>query len=291
MSQSRVGHTSDRGRIASPSTPFRLDLLVNPYGASLRVVEAIASRDDLHMPTGEHLSSLACRIGEIHGIPGSWIVPGNGIVELIHAALRLAEGQVALFSPTDDEHVRLATYSGQEIIDIGRSHRFEVDLNPAALVLQPNGLSLVQSPNDPTGTILGAQDAVRLSRRSKLLVIDERHVAYSPRTLVPLVREFDNVVVLRTFETWAGLSGLPFAYAVAPPKLAARVANALLRPEIAKASVIAAEATIDDLPWVMATVDRVREEKSRLYRTMRKLNMVKTFPSWANFLLVKIERG
>ena len=36
---------------------------------------------------------------------------------------------------------------------------------------------------------------------------------------------------------------------------------------------------------------RVREEKSRLYRTLRKLNMIRPHPSWANFMLARIERG
>jgi histidinol-phosphate/aromatic aminotransferase/cobyric acid decarboxylase-like protein len=38
-------------------------------------------------------------------------------------------------------------------------------------------------------------------------------------------------------------------------------------------------------------ISRVREEKSRLYRTLRKLNMVRPLPSWANFVLVRVERG
>jgi histidinol-phosphate aminotransferase len=281
----------ERRRLSSPASPFRLDLLVNPFGASLRVNEAIASHDELHLPSDELHSRLACRIAELHGIPSSWIVLGNGIAELIHAGLRLVDGKAALFSPTDDEHARLVQLAGREAIDVGRSSHFELELNPAGLLLPADGVALVQTPNDPTGTILSPQDAVRLSRRCKMLLIDERHVDYSPRTLLPLVREFDNVVLLRTFETWAGLSGFPIAYAVAPSKLATAIRANLLRPEVGAAALLAAHATIDDLQWVRATVDRVREEKSRLYRNLRKLNMVTPNPSWANFLLVRIERG
>jgi histidinol-phosphate aminotransferase len=147
------------------------------------------------------------------------------------------------------------------------------------------------SPNDPTGTILTAQDAVRLSRKCALLIIDERHAPYSPRTLIPLVREFDNVVVLRTFETWAGLNGFPIAYAIAPPRLAAALSDGRFHLSIASSALVAAHATLDDLPYVLATVERVREEKARLFRTLRKLNMIRPHASWANFLLVRIERG
>ena len=41
----------------------------------------------------------------------------------------------------------------------------------------------------------------------------------------------------------------------------------------------------------IATVRRIRDEKSHLFRMLRKLNMLQPLPSWANFLLVQIERG
>jgi histidinol-phosphate aminotransferase len=147
------------------------------------------------------------------------------------------------------------------------------------------------SPNDPSGAILTAQDAVRIARACAVLVVDERHTAYSPRTLLPLVREFENIVVLRTFETWAGLNGFPIAYAIAPPKQTAALRERRFHTTIAASSLVAAHATLDDLPRVNANVERIRAEKARLYRTLRKLNMIRPMPSWANFLLARVERG
>jgi histidinol-phosphate aminotransferase len=270
---------------------MRLDLLVNPFGPSLRVQEAIASSDDLHLQQPRQAEQLRQRIAEFHAVPTTWITLGNGIDELIEALLRMNSGPVALFPPTDPDQARLATLMGKEIVEIPRSHRFAIEIDPATLELPSETIGLALSPNDPTGTILSAQEAVRLSRKCTFLIIDERHSAYSPRTLLPLVREFENVVVLRTLETWAGLSGFPIAYAVAPPKLASALDERRLRPWIATASLIAATATFDDLPYVLATVERVRDEKARLFRTLRKLNMVRPFPSWANFLMAHVERG
>jgi len=291
LSEQRTGRMSDRRRMASPITPFRLDLLVNPFGASLRVYEAIASRDDLHLPNPGDEQRLRDGLSEIHSLPATWFVLGNGVADLIVAALRLSTGPVTLFPPSDPEHFRLALFSELDVHRVSRSHRFAVDVEPDLLTLPDKTLSLVQTPNDPTGTILSPQDAVRLSRKSRLLVIDERHAAYSPRTVVPLVREFENIMVLRTFETWAGLTAFPIAYAIAPPKLAAALQEAMVRPAITTAALVAAEATLDDLPYIESTVLRVREEKARLFRTLRKLNMIRPCVSWANFLLARIERG
>ncbi|MFL5761203.1 MAG: aminotransferase class I/II-fold pyridoxal phosphate-dependent enzyme [Thermomicrobiales bacterium] len=274
--------------------PIRLDLLTNPYGPSMRVHEALASADDLHLPAEERAGELRSRLAGIVGVAPSWLTLGSGADELIRTVVIAAgrNGPVIVFPPTESEGERIARDLGQGLIARSRSHRFGVDLDAADCWSIPTGaVAVVMSPNDPTGTNLSAQDAVRLSRACKVVIVDERHGAYSGRSLVPLVREFDNVIVVQSLETWAGLSGFPVAYAIAPPKMSAIIASATPAHGVAMGSVVAACATLDDLAFMKGTIARVRDEKSRLYRTLRKLNMVRPLPSWANFVLVRVERG
>jgi hypothetical protein len=42
-----------------------------------------------------------------------------------------------------------------------------------------------------------------------VVIVDERHAGYDHRSLLPLVREFDNVVIVRSLEIWAGLAAFP----------------------------------------------------------------------------------
>jgi histidinol-phosphate aminotransferase len=293
VTRGRPGATPSR-RVPVAEWPLRLDLLVNPYGPSIRVQEAIAAATDLHLPTFARESALRRPLAETIGVPPEWLVLTCGIDEALWAILNLrrSRGPVVVFPPHDISQKHTTRALDIELREIPRSTRFSVDIDPNGNWDIPRGATaLVTSPNDPTGTLLSAQDAVRLSRRCELVLIDERHGEYGGRTLVPLVREFDNIVVLQTFETWAGLVGFPFAYVIAPPTLAGQIARFRPRAELPAASLIAAEATLADLAYVRAAAHRVREEKSRLHRTLRKLNMVRPLPSWANFLLARVERG
>lgn len=274
--------------------PIRLDLVGNPYGPSVHVFDALAACDGLHLPAEGAEERLRDRLAAMVGVPPAWLLLGNGIDELLDVLLlwRCDRDPVVLFPPHEPAFDALCRRHRAEAVPFQRAPSFALELDPmAAADLPPTALALIASPNDPTGTPLGAQEAVRLSRACDLLVVDERHGAYSGRTLVPLVREFENVVVLQTLETWAGLAGLPLAYAIAPPKLIAELAH--LRPArgVAMGAVVAAGATLDDLRRVRTTVQWVRQDRSRLYRTLRKLNLVRPLPSWANFLLVRVERG
>ena len=294
MSRSRPAPLAPARRLPVVPGPIRLDLLVNPYGPSVYVHDALAGSDELHLPAGPLEESLRGRLAQTVGVPADWLLLANGLDELLGLLwlCRRCRGPLVVFPPTDPRELRRAERHGLAVVALQRSPTFALDLDVETAAELPDlATALVGSPNDPTGTVIGSQDVVRLARACELVVVDERHGEYAGRTVVPLVREFDNVLVLRTFETWAGLAGLPIAYAIGPPRLLEPLAAARRPDGVATAAVLAALATLDDLAYVRATVDRVRTERSRLYRTLRKLNMVRPCPSWANFLLARVERG
>ena len=293
MSRLRTRPTVPRRGLAGSSGQIRLDLVANPYGPSVCVHDILAGAEGLHLPAGQYEHQLRQRLARHVGVPPEWLLFTNGLDELLGMiCVWRARSPLVVFPPSDPQVARRAELYGLDLVPMQRSPSFALALEAdTATDVPPGATSLVGSPNDPTGTLLGSQEAVRLLRASQLVVIDERHGAYSGRSLVPLVREFDNLLVVQTFETWAGLAGLPIAYAIGSPRLLGALGEYRRPDGVATGAVLAALATLDDLAFVRATVQRVREERSRLYRTLRKLNMVRPHPSWANFLLVQVERG
>lgn len=276
------------------SRPLRLDAISNPYGPTVQVQDALAGTGELFLLAGDRETRLHLRLAHEVAVAPDWLSLANGLDELIEMLLlwRRDAGRVLIFPPTEPSFAERARLHGFEIVEHQRESWFGVEIQNSEVGQLPEGaVAYVQHPNDPSGTLLGSQSLVRLARRCSLVIVDERHAGYSGRTLAPFVREFDNLVVLQSFETWAGLAGLPFAYAIAPPSLSAELTRYRRHSGVAMGSVLAALATLDDLPYVRATVQRVREERARLYRMLRKLNMLTPVPSVANFVLAKIERG
>lgn len=275
---------------------FRLDLLANPFGPSDAVIDAIASieSDAWLLPAEAEEATLRARLGALAGVPASWVTLANGIDEL-HAAIaawRGSEGPLLLFPPTDPGLMRWLGGHADQVELIPRTPRFGIPVEAGGKTLPHGATAIVMSPNDPTGTILSGHEAVRLSRQCAYVVVDERHGGYSPRSAVPLAREFENVIVAQTFETWASLPALPLAWAIAPPSISRELARFGRPSGIARMPVVAALATLDTFDAVRLSLRRVMSEKGRLYRQMRKLSMVSVpYPSWANFLLLRVERG
>jgi len=278
----------------TPERLVRLDLVTNPYGPVERVIDAVSRFDTWTAPTGDLASTLRARLGAQAGVPEDWVVLANGIDEL-HAMIaqwRNDHGPLVIFPPSDSLlESWLRRHTAQvEVVNRGRDFALPVEATRGRL--PRDATSVVMSPNDPTGTITTVQEAVRLSRQSSLVVIDERHAAYSPRSLLPLVREFENIVVLQTFETHAALTAFPLAWGIAPPRIVREIAARQRPSGLAHASIVAGLAALDADTEIRATVRRVMVEKGRLFRQLRKLSMISPpYRSWANFLLARFERG
>jgi histidinol-phosphate/aromatic aminotransferase/cobyric acid decarboxylase-like protein len=105
--------------------------------------------------------------------------------------------------------------------------------------------------------------------------------------LLHLSAEFENVVVVRSFEYWAGIDDPPCAWVAAPPRIAAALG---LDGHLPRWEALAgAMATLDSLDTVDATLRLLREERSRLYRFLRKLSFLEPVPSWAPFLSARVD--
>jgi histidinol-phosphate aminotransferase len=275
-------------------TSFRLDRIPNPAGIADGILDALA-RDDIASASPTMLADgLRAQLARRAGVSSDWIVLANGIDEL-HAMIatwRSSRGPVVLFPPSDTALDRWIRRHADQVESVRRGARFELPNQGKEMSLPRGATAVIMSPNDPSGTILTVQEAVRLSRQTALTVIDERHAAYSPRTLMPMVREFENLVLLQTFETFAALGAFPLAWAVAPPKIAAEIASHARPSGVATASLIVGLAALAHDDAIQRSVRQVMTEKGRLYRQIRKLSMISPpYPSWSNFLLCRFERG
>jgi histidinol-phosphate aminotransferase len=279
----------------SPSDIIKLDQNENPYGTSIGVLESLASFDHYHFYPDASQTVARERIGQYAGVPADRIIVGNGSDEIIDLLL------LATIDPGDEIIVPMPTFGvyaarpplfGGVVRIVERKPDFDLDL--AAIedaVNERTKMIFITSPNNPTGNLVTPQQLVRLLRTGALIVVDEAYFEFSGKTLLPLIREFDNMVVLRTFSKWAGLAGLRVGYAVFPEKLAREMWKIKPPFNVSAAGLKAIEAVLEDVDYLRETVSRLRVERGRLFRALRKLNFLQPHPSHGNYILCEVTRG
>jgi histidinol-phosphate aminotransferase len=269
----------------------------NPYGCSLSVQEALGSSELYALPADPVCTDLRAALSEYTGFSTERIVAGAGTSELIerllHAFLEPGDGLITC-PPSLPQHNAGASRARITTIQVPRTRAFGIDSDAilAAMKKQANvKMVALSSPNNPTGDVASQGAIVQLLHKGVWVLVDETYYEFCDRTVAPLVGEFDNLVVLRSFGPWAGLHGLPVGYALCSTRASARLQRLTPPGGLNWAAQVAAIASLNDYDNLRQRVRRIRLERGRLYRQLRKLNLLQPYPSSANFILCQVTRG
>ncbi len=234
------------------------------------------------------------RLAEFSGWTADGIVAGNGSNELIQALLMVTVGEgkrVLISEPTFALYRQIATVLEGEVVTRTLKEDLGYDsgaLKDAVVELQPE-VTIVCSPNNPTGCVLSDDDLrTLLESTSGLVVVDEAYHEFAEHSVVPLLREYDNLVVLRTFSKAMAMAGLRAGYLLAAPELTREISKAVLPYNLNVISQTAAEVAIkmyeDEL---RPLVRRIIAERDRLHDALNRIDGLIPVNSRANFVLVR----
>ena len=266
-------------------TTIRLDLTHNPYGPCPAASEAVeAGRES---PSELLAATFRRRLSEVYRVPVGSIHLLGSVDSAIRMLASRHPGPIIAFPPATIASLVAESRARSDAVSIARGACGGAVVGPNfASDIPPNGLTIIDSPSNPLGSIISPADAVRLSRACTSVVIDERFAEFSEFSVLPLALELDNVIVMRSFASWSGLPEISCAWAVAPPGLAEafELAASAVRPE----AIAGAMATLENQATVAATLKLVREERSRLYRFLRRLSFLEPLPSWGPFITGRV---
>ena len=271
----------------------KLDANENLYGAPAAVYEAIANAD-LHIypdPGQTHLrEAIAGYVGG--GVTPEQVVCGTGADDLIDLVFRLTMPEkVAVVTPAFGMYSFLARINGVQPVEVPRrSGDFELDVEAVRAAVDDGArIVFLTSPNNPTGNPLPLEQARAVCGMNALVIIDEAYIEFGGESAVPLLAEFPNLVILRTFSKWAGIAGLRVGYALCDAGLA-RLIMAIKQPyNVNVAADVAAQAAIEHRAEIFETVHALIAERGRMVQRLEGLGWLKALPSESNFVLFRVE--
>lgn len=208
------------------SGPIRLSANENPYGPCARSLEALSASASSasRYPTLE--DELRDALARHHGVRRDQIVLGCGssdVLRMADSAFVPAGRTIVAAEPTFEAVLNYEKVTRAEAVKIPLTSDFRHDLPKMAAACDARtGMLYVCNPNNPTGTIVSAdelQTAIERVPPSCVVLVDEayHHFVESPkyRSALELSGAHDNVVVARTFSKIYGMAGMRLGYAVA----------------------------------------------------------------------------
>ena len=273
---------------------IKLDGNENLYGCSPKVKEALA-KHDYHLYPDPEQRELRKALGKYTGIDSKHIIAGSGSDELIDLILRLfiePDDKVINCPPTFGMYLFSTDVCGGKTVRIPRKQDFSVDVEAIKKAIDKRTkVIFIASPNNPSGDITAEPDILELLKANIVVVIDEAYHEFSRMTVAPLVPNYPNLIVLRTFSKWAGLAGLRVGYGIFPANLVGHLMKIKQPYNVNVAAQIAALESLRDLPYLQSTIKAIISERERLLTMLAELGWLKVYPSQANFVLCSVLRG
>lgn len=241
-------------------------------------------------------ASLHENLAEFAGVRADNIIAGNGSNELIQAVLMVTVGpkkRVLICEPTFALYKQVATVLGGNVESIALTNtlQYNSDLLFSVVEERQPDVTIICSPNNPSGCVIEDQDLVKLLGIARgLVVIDEAYHEFAEHSVVPLLEEHENLVVLRTFSKAMALAALRVGYLMADPDLVREIRKAVLPYNLNSFSQMAAEMVVDRYETdLLPLVKRIIIERKRLFNDLSMIKGLAPVASKGNFMLVKTE--
>ena len=273
---------------------IKLDANENPYGPSPRIYQALADETYYHIYPDPDSTSLRQALSQYTGIDATHIVAGHGADELIDLLIRLfvAPGDAVINCPPTFGMYRFDTeLNAGRVIDIERNEDFSLDTQKSVDIVTSRSnikILFVTSPNNPDGGMLDDACLRRLLQLPLIVVLDEAYIEFAGESRADWVLEHENLIVLRTFSKWAGLAGLRVGYGIFPHWILSHLLKIKQPYNVNLAGATAALASLSDVCQLQENVQKVVEERGRLYQALQAFDFLEPYPSNANFILARV---
>jgi histidinol-phosphate aminotransferase len=242
---------------------------------------------------------LKDKIAPLKKVKTEQVFLGNGSDEpidlLIRALCNPGKDAIMITPPTYGMYEVSAAINDVRIVDVPLTTDYVLDVQAMLPKLTADvKIVFLCSPNNPTGNLLPEDQIITILQHAKgIVVVDEAYIDFAPESsLIRILKDHPNLVILQTFSKAWGLAALRLGMAFASEEIVA-VLNKIKPPyNINAVTQQLAYEAIGQIMKKEQMVAGILMERAYLEEELAKLPAIlKVYPSDANFILVKTKNG
>ena len=220
---------------------------------------------------------------------------GNSSDEVMERTIRLFVGRgdsTVTFTPTFSVFKYCVEFQGSKFVDVPLKDDFGVDVEGMQKAFTSEAkLLYLCSPNNPTSNQLKPREIEALIEEFPgIVMVDEAYAEYADYSVVPLIKKYRNLVVLRTFSKAFSLAGLRLGYAVADPALAKALDRAPAPYVVNVVSLRMGTKMLENFEFVRESAAALKKERGKLVEALNTIKGVEAFDSKTNFVLFNTQK-
>lgn len=202
---------------------IKLNANENPYPPSPRVQEALNEFDSsiLRRYPDPDANELRKAFASLVGVTPDMVYAGNGsdeILSFIFYTFFDSKLPVVLPQHTYSFYPVYASYYNIPLHKVPLEDDFSISIDKL-LKVESCGI-IFANPNAPTGRFMSLADLRELLTKydsDKPVVVDEAYIDFGAETAIPLLKEFHNLIIIRTFSKSYCFAGARLGFVIAAP--------------------------------------------------------------------------
>lgn len=210
---------------AADADAFKLSSNENPFDPLPSVLHEVQAVHDFNRYPDASAAGLRAALAEKYGVTSDEVIVGAGSVAVIAQLISAAAGpgdEIVYAWRSFEAYPSLVTTAGATSVRIPLREDDTHDLVAMAeAITERTRLVIVCTPNNPTGTVVTADDFAAFMAEvpdDVLVLLDEAYVEFvsDARAVngAELLGRYPNLVIARTFSKAYGLAGLRVGYAI-----------------------------------------------------------------------------
>ena len=264
---------------------IKLNSNENPFPPSPRVKELLQSLayEDLRIYPDPESLELRQKLGALYGFSPNQIICGNGSDDILNIIVRtfVEPGEaLGFFEPAFPLYRVLGIIHGAKIVSIPLAEPYD---HPPML---PEGLKVffLANPNSPVGFGYPTALISPMARRTKaIFVVDEAYAEFAKENALNLVRDFENVIVVRTVSKSYSLAGVRLGYAIGREQWIREMFKVKDPFNVTRLTQAVVAAVLEDQEYLRKNILQIIETREWFTRETTALEY-RVVPSQANFI-------
>lgn len=240
--------------------------------------------------------SLAVKaISSFFDLNQSEVIAANGADEIIDLLMKVfirKGSKVIVVEPSFPMYKFFTELYGGKKVGVMLNKDFNLDIDSILKNIDSQTrLLFICSPNNPTGNQFAKSDVKKLLEEFRgVVVVDEAYVDFAKGSVINWIKNYENLVVLRSFSKGFGLAGLRLGYLVSNQsivKYVQRVVGPFNLNSITQQAIIQ---VLQNWSYFKEQLDVVINERDWLMKKLKQIDGIFPFPSDANFILFKVSK-
>ncbi len=264
---------------------IKLNSNENPFPPSPRLREVLqqVAYEDLRLYPDPMSLEIREKLGSLYGFAASQIICGNGSDDILNIIIRTftqpAE-TIGFFEPTFPLYRILGIIHGVQAISFSLSEPYDHPPFPPENVK----VFFLANPNSPVGFGYRTDLLSQMARRTKgIFVVDEAYAEFAKENALELIRDFENVIVVRTVSKSYSLAGLRLGYALANEKLITEMFKVKDPFNVTRLTQALVAAALEDQEYFRKNISQIVQTREWFTRAAVALGY-RIIPSQANFV-------